>query len=229
MPVNIDGIDDIGDTGGIHVQVKEEIYDRLELRTNDSLGQDDPSRLKRLMTNMQVIDEVSVIKSSETARTDPQEGLFTDQGELQHSPQPTPPADIRPESSFSLSSLYPNMFSSNSASTPDVSDVPAVPAVQEVTSREPELDISVKRVENDQPEAPAPETPAPETPAQEAPKSPRKDMVVIHGDNDIDDTSSMANFFNDIKSIAENKGIKVETNKDNNFTLFEDANEVEVR
>ena len=54
-------------------------------------------------------------------------------------------------------------------------------------------------------------------------------MVVIHGDNDIDDTSSMANFFNDIKSIAENKGIKVETNKDNNFTLFEDANEVEVR
>ena len=59
------------------------------------------------------------------------------------------------------------------------------------------------------------------------PLSPRKDVVVIQNDNDIDETSSLANFFNDMKQIVEDKGIKIETNKDNNFTLFEDAPEVE--
>ena len=48
-----------------------------------------------------------------------------------------------------------------------------------------------------------------------------KEVVNISNDNDIDDTSSLANFFNDVKDIVESKGIKVE--KSNNFVLFDDA------
>ena len=49
----------------------------------------------------------------------------------------------------------------------------------------------------------------------------KKEIVNISNDNDIDETSSLANFFDDIKNIAESKGIKVE--KSNNFVLFDDA------
>ena len=59
------------------------------------------------------------------------------------------------------------------------------------------------------------------------PKSPRKEMVVVKNEDDIDETSSLANFFDDMKKIVEDKGIKVEQNNDKMFTLFEDANEVE--
>ena len=59
------------------------------------------------------------------------------------------------------------------------------------------------------------------------PKSPRKEMVAVKNEDDIDETSSLANFFDDMKKIVEDKGIKVETNNDKMFTLFEDANEVE--
>ena len=58
-------------------------------------------------------------------------------------------------------------------------------------------------------------------------KSPRKEVVKIENNNEIDETSSLANFFNDVKQIAVDKGIKIETNKDNNYSLFEDASEVE--
>ena len=57
-------------------------------------------------------------------------------------------------------------------------------------------------------------------------KSPRKEIVEINNDDDIDETSSLANFFNDIKDIAENKGIKVEET-DNKYSLFEDASVIE--
>jgi len=59
------------------------------------------------------------------------------------------------------------------------------------------------------------------------PKSPRKEMVAVKDEGDIDETSSLANFFDDVKKIVEDKGIKIETNNDKMFTLFEDANEVE--
>jgi len=46
--------------------------------------------------------------------------------------------------------------------------------------------------------------------------------------NDIDETSSLANFFEDMKQIVEDKGIKVDKkdNNANNVTLFEDAKEI---
>ena len=58
-------------------------------------------------------------------------------------------------------------------------------------------------------------------------KSPRKEMVAVKNEDDIDETSSLANFFDDMKKIVEDKGIKVEKNDNKMFTLFEDANEVE--
>ena len=51
----------------------------------------------------------------------------------------------------------------------------------------------------------------------------KKEVVKI--DNDLEETSTLVNFFQDIKQIVEDKGIKVEENKDN-FTLFDDASEV---
>ena len=57
-------------------------------------------------------------------------------------------------------------------------------------------------------------------------KSPRKDIVIVKNEDDIDETSSLAHFFNDMKQIVEDKGIKVDTSQNQNFTLFEDASEV---
>ena len=59
------------------------------------------------------------------------------------------------------------------------------------------------------------------------PKSPRKDIIIVKNEDDIDETSSLAHFFNDMKQIVEDKGIKIEINKENNYSLFEDAGEVE--
>ena len=50
-----------------------------------------------------------------------------------------------------------------------------------------------------------------------------KEIITIDS-NDIDETSSLANFFNDMKQVVEDKGIRVESST--NFTLFEDASEV---
>jgi hypothetical protein len=59
------------------------------------------------------------------------------------------------------------------------------------------------------------------------PKSPRKEMVIVKNEDDIDETSSLANFFDDMKKIVEEKGIKVEKTDNKTFSLFEDAPEVE--
>ena len=59
------------------------------------------------------------------------------------------------------------------------------------------------------------------------PKSPRKEIVLVKNEDDIDETSSLAHFFDDMKTIVEEKGIKVERTDDKTFSLFEDASEVE--
>ena len=71
-----------------------------------------------------------------------------------------------------------------------------------------------------QPQQPTPQQPTPQQPTPQQP-------IVDVGTNDIDETSSLANFFNDVKQIVEDKGIKVETKPGSNMTLFEDASEVE--
>jgi hypothetical protein len=52
-------------------------------------------------------------------------------------------------------------------------------------------------------------------------------MVIVKNEDDIDETSSLANFFDDMKKIVEEKGIKVEQTDNKIYSLFEDAPEVE--
>lgn len=106
-----------------------------------------------------------------------------------------------------------------------------------------ENDVKVSKVEEPKIEEPKIEEPKTEEPKTEEPKTeelkteelkteepktgeikPIKEIVTIT--NDIDETSSLANFFQDMKEIVETKGINVEDNN-KDFVLFEDASEIE--
>jgi len=117
--------------------------------------------------------------------------------EQNQTPKPTQSA----QSAFSFDNLYPNMNNIKSVNDPIVKPLQIIEETKSIN--DPISD-----------------------PIQE-PKSPRKEMVAVKNEDDIDETSSLANFFDDVKKIAEEKGIKIETNNDKMFTLFEDANEVE--
>ena len=106
-----------------------------------------------------------------------------------------------PQPSFSFDNLYPNM--NNNSQTETINNDPIVKPLEIIEENKPNIDIP------------------------QEPKSPRKEMVAVKNEDDIDETSSLANFFDDMKKIVEDKGIKVDTNNDKMFTLFEDANEVE--
>ena len=106
-----------------------------------------------------------------------------------------------PQPSFSFDNLYPNM--NNNSQTETINNDPIVKPLEIIEENKPTVDIP------------------------QEPKSPRKEMVAVKNEDDIDETSSLANFFDDMKKIVEDKGIKVDTNNDKMFTLFEDANEVE--
>ena len=123
---------------------------------------------------------------------------------LETNPIPQPEPEPQPQSGFSFDSLYPNMNNNSSTSEPTKSvNDPIVKPLQIIEETKPITGIP------------------------QEPKSPRKEMVAVKNEDDIDETSSLANFFDDMKKIVEDKGIKVETNNDKMFTLFEDANEVE--
>jgi hypothetical protein len=176
-------------------------YDNVDI-TNDKKETVDEDKLKKFMTNMQApSEEVSVVKSNVIA---------TPIEEIKPIPQPEP--EPTPQPSFSFDNLYPNMnkYSSNNTSPTEPTksvDDPIVKPLEIIeenkTVNNPTVDIS------------------------QEPKSPRKEMVAVKNEDDIDETSSLAHFFDDMKKIVEDKGIKVETNNDKMFTLFEDANEVE--
>ena len=69
--------------------------------------------------------------------------------------------------------------------------------------------------------------PSPQPEPQPEPQPTSTPLVEISGDNPLDETSSLANFFNDMKQIVEDKGIKVETNQNHSINLFDDASVVE--
>ena len=170
-------------------------YDNVDVTSvgKVSVGKvsEDTDHLKRLMTNMEVKEEVNVIKSNEIAVSEP------DKSE---------PIKIP---SFTLNSLYPNMNTgtrapplvNNHVPKPELSNNPVTEPLQIIKENKPIV--------------------------TEEPKSPRKEMVVVKNEDDIDETSSLAHFFQDMKQIVEKKGIQVETNTDNSFSLFEDAITVE--
>jgi hypothetical protein len=175
-------------------------YDNIDI-TNDKKESVDEDKLKKFMTNMQApVEEVSVVKSDVIA---------TPIEEIKPIPQPEPAPQPTTQPAFSFDNLYPNMnkdSTNNSENTKSI-DVPIVKPLEIIeenkTVNNPTVDIS------------------------QEPKSPRKEMVAVKNEDDIDETSSLAHFFDDMKKIVEDKGIKVETNNDKMFTLFEDANEVE--
>ena len=198
---------------------KEEKYDNVDV-TIDTKEEEDPERLKRLMTNMEIKEEVNVIKSDNNTIDS-----ILNQPKLEPEPVPEPlPQPIpepkpvpEPTPSFSFNSLYPNMNKDKPISVEKVEPAPK-PAPEPVPKPTPEpVSKPLQIISEDKPI---------ENKLEE-PKSPRKDIVTVKNEDDIDETSSLAHFFNDMKQIVEDKGIKIETNKDNNFTLFEDAPEVE--
>ena len=101
--------------------------------------------------------------------------------------------------SYSFTNTYSNMYNDTEKKVESRS-------VKEENDKDKEKDNSVKEEEDVLTEL----------------KSP-KEIVKI--ENDLEETSTLVNFFQDIKQIAEDKGIEVNQNKDS-FTLFDDASEV---
>jgi hypothetical protein len=179
-------------------------YDNVDI-TNDKKDSVDEDKLKKFMTNMQApTEEVSVVKSDVIA---------TPIGETIPIPQPEPATQPATQPAFSFDNLYPNMNNNSSTNTSPTNTSPTEPTKSVNDPIVKPLQII--------------EETKPTTDIPQEPKSPRKEMVSVKNEDDIDETSSLAHFFDDMKKIVEDKGIKVETNNDKMFTLFEDANEVE--
>ena len=208
----------------IPVEVK---YDNVNAINMDKNVDVDPDRVKRLMTNMEVKEDINVIKSVDTAG----------------------PIDMPAKSgAFSFNNLYNNMNNSYKGTTPPTTTPPTTtpPTTTPPTTTLPTTTLPTTTLPTTTPPTTTPPTTTlskesvagPVVPPLQIitegdvvipnePKSPRKDMVVVKNEDDIDDTSSLANFFDDVKKIVEDKGIIVEKNNDKSFTLFEDASEVD--
>ena len=190
--------------------------------------QEKQSKMSKLMQNKDLM-EVNVIKSNEisTAQenvsmptTPSQPSLSMPVVEPATVPAPEPKAEVKP--SFSLNNLYPNMSSpaTKTESQPQPEPQPESKPTNLSLSKIPETEIKVEKVSSE------PIVKTQDTSGE--PKSPRKEKVAVDNkENDIDETSSLAHFFQDMKDIAVKKGIPIETNAEKKFTLFEDAPEVE--
>ena len=180
-------------------------YDNVDI-SSEKKEEIDENRFKKLMTNLkEPEEEVNVIKSTENNTMTNQ---ITPNNEINN---PTIP-EINSNKSFSLGGGFSSLNNSslNNSSLNNSTNV-VKENISDIKSPVKPLEI----IKEDKP-----------TIIQE-PKSPRKEMVVVKNEDDIDETSSLANFFDDVKKIVEEKGIKIEKNDDKIFTLFEDANEVE--
>jgi hypothetical protein len=193
IPVVVPTDNPVTDTDKPVVEIK---YDNIDV-TSGSKVAEDSDHLKRLMTNMEVKEEVNVIKSNEIAVSEP----------VKPEPVKAP--------SFTLNSLYPNM---NQPTPPPESKSTEQAVVANNQIPEPSSNPVTEPLQIIKEDKPI---------VTDEPKSPRKEMVVVKNEDDIDETSSLAHFFQDMKQIVEKKGIQVETNTDNSFSLFEDAITVE--
>ena len=210
-------------------KISEEKYDNIDLLTNQNNQnqEDNDSKMKKLLTNMEKknnkLEDINVIKDNNIKqKTD-------DIVESKHN---------IPD--YSFTNLYSSMNNpikeSNTESMifpipepePEPEPTP-VPEPEPAPVPEPEPPVSkdteIKLEKIDETKQSSPVENKPNSP--NSPNSPKKEIVTIENENDIDETSTLVNFFNDMKQIVEDKGIKVETNQNNNFTLFEDASVVE--
>lgn len=212
IPVEIPGENNNSDNNATIDDSKPVVeikYDNVDI-SSEKKEEIDENRFKKLMTNLKEPEEVNVIKSPENNTMTNQ---ITPNIEIN---KPTIP-EINSNKSFSLGGGFSslNNSSSNNLSLNNSSSNNSTNVVKENIS---DIKSPVKPLEIIKEDKP--------TIIQE-PKSPRKEMVVVKNEDDIDETSSLANFFDDVKKIVEEKGIKIEKNDDKMFTLFEDANEVE--
>ena len=194
-------------------------YDNVDIVSEDQKKvQEKQSQMSKLMQNKDLM-EVNVIKSNDISTAQEHvsspstPSLSMPATAPATVPAPEPTAEVK--SSFSLNNLYPNM--SSPATKPEPQPQPQSKPTNLSLSKIPETEIKVEKVSSE-----------PIVKAQEEPKSPRKEQVAVDNkENDIDETSSLAHFFQDMKDIAVKKGIPIETNAEKKFTLFEDAPEVE--
>ena len=203
-------------------------YDNVDIVSEDQKTvQEKQSQMSKLMQNKDLM-EVNVIKSNEISTAQENVSMPTTLSQPSPSmpavapatipapvPAPEPTAEVKP--SFSLNNLYPNMSSPETKTESQPQPEPESKPTNLSLSKIPETEIKVEKVSSE---------PIVKTP--EEPKSPRKEQVAVDNkENDIDETSSLAHFFQDMKDIAVKKGIPIETNAEKKFTLFEDAPEVE--
>ena len=185
-----------------YTPVVEIKYDNVDVTSVGKVSED-TDHLKRLMTNMEVKEEVNVIKSNEIAVSEPAK------------PDNPPIPEPVKAPSFTLNSLYPNMNQPTPLPESKSTEQSVVANNQIPDPSSNPVTEPLQIIKEDKPIV------------TDEPKSPRKEMVVVKNEDDIDETSSLAHFFQDMKQIVEKKGIRVETNTDNSFSLFEDAIAVE--
>ena len=177
-----------------------EKYDNIELSINNSGDtEDNESKMKKLLTNM----EKKINKTDDI-------NVIKDYNIREKKDDIIENKPNIPDYSFT------NLYSTDPIKVPepDPIKIPEPEPEPEPTKTE---GIKLEKIEETKQLSPV----------ENKPDSPKKEIVTIENDNDIDETSTLLNFFNDMKQIVEDKGIKVETNQNNNFTLFEDASVVE--
>ena len=140
---------------------KEEKYDNVDV-TIDTKEEEDPERLKRLMTNMEVKEEVNVIKSdNNTIDSILNQPKLEPEPVPEPLPQPIPEPVPEPTPSFSFNSLYPNMNKDKPISVEKVELAPE-PALK--STPEPTPEPPPEPVTKPPPEPVTKPTPEPPTP-----------------------------------------------------------------
>ena len=210
-------------------EVKELLYDNANILSEEEDENSKNDRIKEIFSRID--EEIIEEKPSEE---------ITNELHTNDLPKENEPPKVEQPSQFTLNGIFNSGENKEQGKEQDklsitnendvkVSKVEE-PKIEEPKTEEPKTEEP--KTEEPKTEEPKTEEPKTEEPKTEEPKTeepttgeikPIKEIVTIT--NDIDETSSLANFFQDMKEIVETKGINVEDNKD--FVLFEDASEIE--
>ena len=216
--------------------VVEPKYDNINIVSGEDEKKD--IKLSDMMKHMKEPVEVSVVKNTETGDTENKEkidnidnsiidggdsfGFNTIFGKSEPKPESSPELkSTSGESTEKVTSLSDISGSDKKEDTKEIISTPEI--ISEVQPKTMEVSSSVETTsDNSKGVISINENKDLINPLDE--KSNKEKQVIEMGKEDIDETSSLANFFNDMKQVVEDKGIKVE--QSNKFSLFEDASEV---